>query len=194
MAAQREFVRERDWDQFHTPKNIAMALGCEVGELAEALSSLLVLSDSPSRVLQSAIIDEVGDVALYLLRLHDVGAIGPTPMPHNVHLHNTDSPFGQLDRINLAEAICQLAAAAGRILEIFQWQGTGASDDEESRRIYELLVIRLEVADIKLSRLCALLGVDPLAAAAAKITKNALKYPVESSRGSSQKYTEIDGG
>ena len=31
----REFVAERDWDQFHTPKNLAMALAGEVGELLE---------------------------------------------------------------------------------------------------------------------------------------------------------------
>jgi dCTP diphosphatase len=35
---QRDFVRERDWAQFHTPKNVAMALVGEVGELAEAAS------------------------------------------------------------------------------------------------------------------------------------------------------------
>jgi hypothetical protein len=31
----REFARERDWEQFHTPKNLAMALAGEVGELLE---------------------------------------------------------------------------------------------------------------------------------------------------------------
>ena len=30
-----EFARERDWDQFHSPKNLAMALAGEVGELLE---------------------------------------------------------------------------------------------------------------------------------------------------------------
>ena len=31
----RDFARERDWEQFHTPKNLAMALSGEIGELAE---------------------------------------------------------------------------------------------------------------------------------------------------------------
>ncbi|GMA36946.1 hypothetical protein GCM10025876_31500 [Demequina litorisediminis] len=34
----REFARERDWEQFHDPKSLLLALVGEVGELAEALS------------------------------------------------------------------------------------------------------------------------------------------------------------
>lgn len=34
-AALQEFARQRDWDQFHTPRNLILALTGEVGELAE---------------------------------------------------------------------------------------------------------------------------------------------------------------
>ena len=36
----REFVSARDWDQFHTPKNLAMALSAEVGELVAEMQWL----------------------------------------------------------------------------------------------------------------------------------------------------------
>jgi dCTP diphosphatase len=50
----REFVRERDWEQFHTPKNLLLALVGEVGELAEIFQwlsmeeSTRVMEDSAS--------------------------------------------------------------------------------------------------------------------------------------------------
>jgi NTP pyrophosphatase (non-canonical NTP hydrolase) len=35
----KNFVKERDWDQFHSPKNLSMALSVEVSELVETKSS-----------------------------------------------------------------------------------------------------------------------------------------------------------
>lgn len=68
------FSKERDWDQFHTPKNLVMALAGEVGELLDHFqwktaeeSELGELSDAEL----SEIYQEVADVALYLLRLAD---------------------------------------------------------------------------------------------------------------------------
>ncbi|HEX9033191.1 MAG TPA: nucleotide pyrophosphohydrolase [Streptosporangiaceae bacterium] len=71
----REFAAERDWEQFHTPKNLVMALTGEVGELTEIFQwltpeeSAAVLAD-PARA--TAVRDEVADVLAYLLRLADV--------------------------------------------------------------------------------------------------------------------------
>ena len=71
----REFAAERDWDQFHTPKNLAMALSAEVGELTEIFQwltpdqSMTVMSD-PGRA--EHVRDEIADVFAYLLRLCDV--------------------------------------------------------------------------------------------------------------------------
>jgi dCTP diphosphatase len=69
----REFARERDWEQFHTPKNLAMALVAEAGELAQLFQWLT--PDESARVMESAraadVEDELADVAIYLLRLAD---------------------------------------------------------------------------------------------------------------------------
>jgi len=68
------FASERDWDQFHTPKNLAMALSGEVGELVERFQWLTseqserdALSDEDIRAIE----EEMADVLLYLLRLAD---------------------------------------------------------------------------------------------------------------------------
>ena len=74
-AAIREFARERDWERFHTPKNLAMALSVEVAELVE-LFQWLTPEESESLVDttegRAAIEDEIADIAIYLLRLVDV--------------------------------------------------------------------------------------------------------------------------
>jgi NTP pyrophosphatase (non-canonical NTP hydrolase) len=102
-----QFAKDRDWQQFHSPKNLASALVVEAGELLEHFQWL---TEDQSRALTPDQRDEVGaevaDVLLYLI---------------------------------------QLASA---------------------------------------------LGIDPVAAAQAKLKLNAQKYPVERSRGSSKKYDE----
>jgi dCTP diphosphatase len=71
----REFARERDWERFHTPKNLAMALSVEVAELVE-LFQWLTPEDSASLVDtvegRAAIEDEIADITIYLLRIADV--------------------------------------------------------------------------------------------------------------------------
>ena len=104
------FVRERDWEPFHSPKNLAMALTGEVGEL----------------------------------------------------------------------------------VELFQWLSEDASrgvarDPATARRV------RDELADVLvyLVRLAAVLDVDLDEAVRTKLTANALKYPVDRSRGHARKYTDL---
>jgi len=71
----RDFVTERDWEQFHTPKNLVMALAGEVGELTEIFQwltpeqSISVLADP---VQAGRVQEEIADVFAYLLRLADV--------------------------------------------------------------------------------------------------------------------------
>jgi NTP pyrophosphatase (non-canonical NTP hydrolase) len=108
IAALRQFSRERDWEQFHSPKNLACALAVEAGELLEHFQWL---PDEKSRELPEQVISEVAaelaDVFLYLLQLSDE------------------------------------------------------------------------------------LGIDLVSAAEQKIVKNAQKYPIDRSRGSSKKYTQL---
>lgn len=74
----RKFAQARDWEQFHTPKNLAMAIAGEAGELSAEFQWLS--SDQSERTSLSpekfrSIALEVADVQIYLLRLADVLAI-----------------------------------------------------------------------------------------------------------------------
>ena len=70
--AQRAFAAERDWEQFHTPKNLAMALAAEAGELLEPFLWLTPeQSANPDGQARQAIREELADVLLYLVRLAD---------------------------------------------------------------------------------------------------------------------------
>jgi NTP pyrophosphatase (non-canonical NTP hydrolase) len=88
---------------------------------------------------------------------------------------------------NLASA---LSVEASELLEIFQWL-----TEEQSRSLTpeQHVHVREEMADVLnyLVRLADKLDVDLLAAAREKIDKNALKYPVEKSRGSMKKYDKL---
>jgi NTP pyrophosphatase (non-canonical NTP hydrolase) len=108
----KAFAADRDWEQFHLPKNLVMALAAEVGELTE-IFQWLTASES-ARIMADAACasrtrDELADVFAYLLRLADV------------------------------------------------------------------------------------LDVDLEAALTEKIAKNAVKYPVQASRGTAAKYTDLPG-
>lgn len=68
----RDFAAERDWDQFHSPKNLAMALVAEAGELAAEFQWLTeAQSRAPEVPLLARIESECADVLNYLLRLSD---------------------------------------------------------------------------------------------------------------------------
>jgi dCTP diphosphatase len=68
----REFAEVRDWDQFHSPKNLAMALSAEVGELVECFQWLTEKQSSELNENDlAAVADEIADVQLYLVRLAD---------------------------------------------------------------------------------------------------------------------------
>lgn len=68
----RVFAAERDWDQFHSPKNLAMALAGEAGELLEQFQWL---SEEESRKLNAdqrdAVAMELADILIYLVRIAD---------------------------------------------------------------------------------------------------------------------------
>lgn len=70
--ALREFAKERDWDQFHSPKNLAMALAGETGELIEKFQWMSEeASQQLSNDLRQHVSDEVADVLIYLVRRAD---------------------------------------------------------------------------------------------------------------------------
>jgi dCTP diphosphatase len=69
----RDFVRERDWDQFHSPKNLAMAMIVEAAELVEHFQWLTEAEskDIPPEKLEE-VSHELADTFVYLLRMSDV--------------------------------------------------------------------------------------------------------------------------
>ncbi|KAF1003544.1 MAG: hypothetical protein GAK28_04597 [Luteibacter sp.] len=68
----RSFAEQRDWDQFHTPKNLAMAVAAESGELLEHFQWLSAdESGALSDDTKSRVAEEIADVLLYLIRLAD---------------------------------------------------------------------------------------------------------------------------
>jgi dCTP diphosphatase len=70
--ALREFAAERDWDQFHSPKNLASALSVEAAELLEVFQWLTdAESRQPSPEQLARARDEMADVLNYLVRLAD---------------------------------------------------------------------------------------------------------------------------
>jgi NTP pyrophosphatase (non-canonical NTP hydrolase) len=104
----REFNAQRDWQQFHSPKNLATALMVEAAELAEIFQWMTqAQSRQPDAATRQRISAEIGDVFIYLLNISDT------------------------------------------------------------------------------------LGIDPLAAASAKLDLNRRKYPVDLARGNSQKYNQL---
>ena len=68
----REFAAERDWDQFHSPKNLSMALIVEAAELVEHFQWL---SEKQSKKLPAdklaEVEQEIADIQIYLIRLAD---------------------------------------------------------------------------------------------------------------------------
>lgn len=73
-AAVLEFVRERDWERFHSPKNLSMALSAEAAELMEHF-----LWDSPEasvdRARTEAVADELADIVVYAMEFANMTGI-----------------------------------------------------------------------------------------------------------------------
>lgn len=69
----REFAERRDWNQFHSPKNLSMALIAEAGELIEHFQWL---TEEQSANLEQKklreVSDEIADIQIYLIRLSDM--------------------------------------------------------------------------------------------------------------------------
>ena len=72
------FITERDWEQFHSPKNLAMALSVEVAEIVEYFQWLTEEQSQnlpPKRVAE--VREEIGDVMIYLMALADKLEVDP---------------------------------------------------------------------------------------------------------------------
>ena len=106
----REFAAERDWEQFHTPKNLAMTLAGEAGELLALLQWLTddeitaQLSDADFR---TAFEDEIADVLIYLVRLADIAGTDlntavTSKMAKNAERYSVERSKGSAAKSSLA--------------------------------------------------------------------------------------------
>lgn len=97
----RRFAAERNWEQFHSPKNLAIALSIEASELLEHFQWL---TEEQSRTLTvgslAEVAEEIADVQIYLARLTDVLGVDiddavQKKLSRNAQKHppNTDEPF-----------------------------------------------------------------------------------------------------
>lgn len=74
----REFVRERDWEQYHDPKNLATGLSIEASELLELfLWTRTEDAAAHAAEIKTRLSEEIGDVFLYCLMLADVVGLDP---------------------------------------------------------------------------------------------------------------------
>lgn len=74
----RDFASERDWEQFHSPKNLAMALSVEVSEIVEIFQWMKEEESynlNPEKLQRFR--EEIGDVMIYLTKLADKFGIDP---------------------------------------------------------------------------------------------------------------------
>jgi dCTP diphosphatase len=96
----RDFVAKRDWDQFHTPKNLAMALAGEVGELLEHFQWLTPeqSQELPAETLEQ-VAHEIADIQIYLAALSDrlgidIGPAVASKMHRNAEKYPADQVRG----------------------------------------------------------------------------------------------------
>ena len=74
QARLADFAKERDWEQFHSPKNLSMALAGEAGELLEIFQWLTEERSQRSSLTKdqlAAATEELADILIYALRLAD---------------------------------------------------------------------------------------------------------------------------
>jgi dCTP diphosphatase len=100
------FVRERDWEQFHTPKNLSMALAAETGELMEhflwatAEQSRAIVNEPAKR---AKIADELADVVIYAIEFAnmtglDIAAAIQAKMAANAKKYPVEKARGRSDK------------------------------------------------------------------------------------------------
>ena len=100
------FARERDWEQFHAPKNLSMALAAEAGELMEHFlwstsdASRTIASDPAKR---QKIEEELADVVIYALEFAnmtqiDLAAVIETKMAANAKKYPVEKARGRSEK------------------------------------------------------------------------------------------------
>lgn len=115
---QKEFVRSRNWEQFHTPKSIAMSISVEAGELLEVFQwhdDLPAAAYDDSEI-RRAVEEEVADVVIYALS-----------MASAFEIDLEDAVESKIDR---NDDRFDAARSAEIRQDLSRWQSDGADDTE----------------------------------------------------------------
>jgi NTP pyrophosphatase (non-canonical NTP hydrolase) len=101
-----QFAAERDWEKFHTVKNLVLALVGEAGELASVVQWLENVDKNfleSNEKIREELADELADVFIYLLRIADVAGIDITKaaqdkMHKNSNRYTIEKSFGNAEK------------------------------------------------------------------------------------------------
>jgi dCTP diphosphatase len=205
----RLFVQERDWQQFHTPRNVALALAGECGELC----AIFQWKDDGENVIKDLtraelvhLGEEIADVFVYNTRLADLTGIDLAQATKAVLFHPdslsnaTDLTFPDaLGFIKDSESsprdlLFQMNSSLGKLSDLFASNGPSAPAhtsplQDWSRKDVQALSTHLSTIAIVMLRLSLVAGLTMTEILDDKIAKNAAKYPAALVRGSSKKYT-----
>jgi NTP pyrophosphatase (non-canonical NTP hydrolase) len=102
------FAKERDWDQFHSPKNLSMAIAAEAAELMEPL--LWVTPEDSRTIMQradkrAALQDELADIVIYCLEFAnqtdiDLASAIASKMARNAEKYPVEKARGRAEKYN----------------------------------------------------------------------------------------------
>ena len=172
---------DRNWMQFHNPKNMAISVMLEANEILEHFKNVDNLeSGNLAQVNKGDILQEIADVATYLVEF--VGNCG-------LDLNDVVTPnkYSHNDPKSLA---ISLVLETNELLECFQWRTFEESEiyvvenktglQEKIKNVFGLV---LQFTDFY--------NVDLVDIMYQKIEKNIAKYPVEKSHGNARKYNEL---
>ena len=213
----KEFIQARQWDSFHSPKNLSIALSAEVAELME-LFMWCESSESKQRFEQQRqeVGHEIVDILIYLLNLSWQHAIDLSKVLENKYqftnypdrprnlMTDKNTPIETLkttikeftierdwNKFHSPKNICMaLSVEASELLELFMWCESKESHkklEEKREKVEE------EAADVLywLLQLCWQHNIDLSTALEKKMAINAQHYPVEKCKGTTLKYTEL---
>jgi len=192
----RAFAEERDWGQYHTPRNLLLALVGELGELSEIFQWKGEVApgcaDFSARE-REHLGEELADVLVYLVRLADVCAVDLTTVSEGrVGIGDPAGAAAAAEYQAPRDELFALVAEVGRLSELFQREGRGGKrGGTEGGTLPDLGCLGVGLSDVavRLARLAECCGADLGAAVEDKMRKNAEKYPAALCRGSSAKYT-----
>lgn len=204
------FVNVRQWNKFHTPTNLVLALSGECGEVCEIFQWKTLLPHEKQKFLKSFteeeithIGEEISDVFIYTTRLCDVCHIDvPQAVSKLLNIHTSDSDIvlenlqqiiaEQLDNenINVRAFVLDLQSKAGQLCSLFS-SNKEALDLKSWNSQTQVLEFSAIVANIivLLAKLANCFDISLSQCISRKFSLNDAKYPVELVQGSSAKYT-----